>query len=100
MRSKSHKEKDEISSIRVRAGKRTYFFDVRSTRNNDHFLTVTESKRIFKEDGSVDFIKHKLFLYKEDFEKFREALDESIEKVDSLNAEFSEQKPPNQRTAE
>ena len=87
--SKNHsQEKDELSSIRVRAGKRTYFFDVRSTRNNDHFLTITESKRIFKEDGSVDFIKHKIFLYKEDFDKFKEALDTSIDKVDSLNEAF------------
>lgn len=90
MGDKKHHEQDEISSIRVRAGKRTYFFDVRSTRNNDHFLTITESKRIFKDDGSVDFIKHKIFLYKEDFDKFRDALDDSIDKVDSLNEEFSD----------
>lgn len=89
MEDQKHQERDELSSIRVRAGKRTYFFDVRSTRNHDHFLTITESKRIFKDDGSVDFIKHKLFLYKEDFEKFKDALDESIEKVDELNEEFA-----------
>lgn len=74
------REKDEIYSKRVRAGKRTYFFDVKSTRSNDYYLTITESKKRFKEDGFV-YEKHKIFLYKEDFAKFLEALNETIEHV-------------------
>jgi len=73
-------EKAEIYSQRVRAGKRTYFFDIKSTRSNDYYLTITESKRKFKED-SFFYEKHKIFLYKEDFDKFQEALRESIEHV-------------------
>jgi hypothetical protein len=73
-------EKAEIYSQRVRAGKRTYFFDVKSTRSNDYYLTITESKRRFKDDGYV-YEKHKIFLYKEDFDKFLEAMRESIDHV-------------------
>ena len=73
-------EKTEIYSQRVRAGKRTYFFDVKSTRSNDYYLTITESKRRYKEDGYF-YEKHKIFLYKEDFGKFVDALKETIEHV-------------------
>lgn len=73
-------ERDEVFSKRVRAGKRTYFFDVKATRSGDYYLTLTESKKRF-EDGV--FIKHKIFLYKEDFEKFTEGLKESMEYVRS-----------------
>jgi hypothetical protein len=72
--------KNEIYSQRVRAGKRTYFFDVKSTRSNDYYLTITESKRRYKEDGYF-YEKHKIFLYKEDFEKFIEALHVTIDHV-------------------
>ncbi len=75
-------EKDEIYSKRVKAGKRTYFFDVKSTRSNDYYLTITESKRKFKDDGFV-FEKHKIFLYKEDFAKFIHALQGSIDHIKS-----------------
>lgn len=77
-----HKDKgrDEIYSERVRAGKRTYFFDVKSTRSNDYYLTITESKRRFKDDGFF-YEKHKIFLYKEDFNKFLEALNETVNHV-------------------
>lgn len=68
-------EREEVFSRRVRAGKRTYFFDVKATRSNDYFLTITESKKRL-EDGT--FIKHKIFLYKEDFEKFTEGLNETL----------------------
>jgi len=74
------KGRDEIFSERVRAGKRTYFFDVKSTRSNDYYLTITESKRRFKDDGFV-YEKHKIFLYKEDFDKFVEALNQTINHV-------------------
>ncbi len=67
--------KDEIFTKRVRAGKRTYFFDVKSTKSGkDFYITITESKRV----GDNEYEKHKLFLYKEDFEKFRDALAETV----------------------
>jgi hypothetical protein len=70
--------KDEIFTKRVRAGKRTYFFDVKSTKSEkDFYITITESKRV----GDDEYEKHKIFLYKEDFEKFREALSETVEYV-------------------
>jgi hypothetical protein len=71
---------EEIFSKRVRAGRRTYFFDVKTTRSNDYYVTITESKRK-PEDGS--FIKHKIFLYKEDFNKFSQALQETLGHVKS-----------------
>ena len=75
-------EKAEIYSQRVRAGKRTYFFDVKSTRSNDFYVTITESKRKFKDD-EFSYEKHKIFLYKEDFVKFMEALQGTIDHVKS-----------------
>lgn len=71
------RDRDKIYSKRVRAGKRTYFFDVKSTRANDYYLTITESRRQPQGDGFV-YEKHKLFLYKEDFNKFVEALQETV----------------------
>ncbi len=71
------KERAEIYSQRVRAGKRTYFFDVKSTRSNDYYLTITESRRRYKDDGFF-YEKHKVFLYKEDFNKFMSALQDTI----------------------
>lgn len=71
--------RNEIYSKAVRAGKRTYFFDVKSTRGDEYYLTITESKRRFLgEDGKFSYEKHKLFLYKEDFEKFTEGLEDAI----------------------
>ena len=75
---------DEIFSKAVRAGKRTYFFDVKATRGNDLYLTITESKRKYNEDGTFFYEKHKLFLYKEDFDKFSDGLEESLSKIKSL----------------
>ena len=72
--------KNEIYSQRVRAGKRTYFFDVKATRSNDYYLTITESKRRYKDDGYY-YEKHKIFLYKEDFNKFIEALNGTVDHV-------------------
>ena len=74
------KDKNSIFSKRVKAGKRTYFFDVRATKSNDYFLTITESTKKF-EDGN--YVKSKIFLYKEDFNKFSEALNETIKHVKS-----------------
>jgi hypothetical protein len=75
-----NKEREEVFSKKVRAGKRTYFFDVKATRSNDYYITVTESKKRL-EDGV--FVKHKIFLYKEDFEKFVEGLTETVEYIKS-----------------
>ena len=72
--------RDEIYSAKVKAGKRTYFFDVKATRSNDYYLTITESKKRFKEDGFT-YEKHKIFLYKEDFNKFLEALNNTVNHV-------------------
>jgi hypothetical protein len=74
------KGREEIYSERVRAGKRTYFFDVKSTRSNDYYLTITESKRRPKDEGFF-YEKHKIFLYKEDFNKFVEALNNTVDHV-------------------
>lgn len=73
-------DRDKIYSKRVRAGKRTYFFDVRSTRSSDYYLTITESRR-FQKDGGFVFEKSKMFVYKEDFNKFLEALQETIDHI-------------------
>ncbi|MBN2173403.1 MAG: DUF3276 family protein [Bacteroidales bacterium] len=74
------KGREEIFSKTVRAGKRTYFFDVKSTRSDEFYLTITESKRRFNNDqGKFFYEKHKLFLYKEDFEKFTNGLNTAIE---------------------
>ena len=71
--------KDEIYSKSLRAGRRTYFFDVRSTRADEYYLTITESKREFNEDGSPYYKKHKIYLYKEDFQNFKEHLQDITE---------------------
>ena len=70
--------RDEIFSKSLRAGRRTYFFDVRSTRADDYYLTITESKRDFNEDGTPFYKKHKIYLYKEDFQNFKEHLNEMV----------------------
>ena len=76
------REAEDVYSKPVRAGKRTYFFDVKSTKGqNDYYLTITESKRRTNSDGSYTYDKHKIFLYKEDFEKFAEGLQEVVEYI-------------------
>jgi hypothetical protein len=74
--------REEIFSEKVKAGKRTYFFDVKSTRANDFYVTITESKKRFnKDDEGFTYEKHKIFLYKEDFNKFMDALNNTINHV-------------------
>jgi hypothetical protein len=73
------RERDEIFSRAIRAGKRTYFFDVKTTVENEAYLTITESKRRFNDQGKFFYEKHKLFLYKEDFDKFSTGLSDVIE---------------------
>jgi hypothetical protein len=74
IRNSDSKFNQEIHSKVVRAGKRTYFFDVKSTRNEEYYLTITESKKRFEDNGNFHYEKHKIFLYKEDFQKFTECL--------------------------
>ena len=69
-------EKEEIFSKVLRAGRRTYFFDVRATKADDYYITITESKKFTEADGSFHFKKHKIYLYKEDFAAFAEILEE------------------------
>jgi hypothetical protein len=83
-------DRDEIFSKAVRAGKRTYFFDVKATRKNDLYLTITESKKRFEDDGRFLFEKHKIFLYKEDFDKFAEGLNEAVNFIKNAQAEYAE----------
>lgn len=87
-------EQEEIYSNKVRAGKRTYFFDVRSTKSNDYYLTITESKKVFDDEGNHSYKKHKIFLYKEDFEKFKDAYLDTIGFINENNQSSSEQDKP------
>ncbi|CAI8248985.1 MAG: Uncharacterised protein [Flavobacteriia bacterium] len=86
-------EREEIYSKVVKAGKRTYYLDVRTTRAEDHYLTITESRRQNNSDGSSFVKKHKIFLYKEDFENFREGLDDVLKFIED------KQGPPPSREA-
>ena len=70
------REIEDIFSKKIRAGRRTYFFDVRSTKAGDYYMTLTESVRDFNQDGVPSYRKHKLYLYKEDFKNFKEAFEE------------------------
>ena len=77
-------EKEDLFSKAVRAGKRTYFFDVKTTKNDEKYLTITESKRRFDNDQNRFFFeKHKIFLYKEDFEKVSKALNDAINFIET-----------------
>ncbi|MDZ7740241.1 MAG: DUF3276 family protein [Bacteroidota bacterium] len=89
-------KRDEIYSQTVRAGKRTYFFDVKSTRAGEYYLTITESKRRFNnEQGKFYYEKHKLFLYKEDFDKFADGFKDTIEFIDNnQEAEVNKESTP------
>jgi hypothetical protein len=94
------RDREEIFSRAVRAGKRTYFFDVKATAGEDYYITITESKRRFNnEQGKFFYEKHKLFLYKEDFEKFATGLSDVIEYIHTGHAperpEFDSESHPN-----
>jgi hypothetical protein len=80
--------REEIFTKVVRAGKRTYFFDVKATRKDDYYLTITESKKRLGKEGKVFYEKHKIFLYKEDFEKFSEGLRDAVNYIDNWKGEF------------
>ncbi|MBM72218.1 MAG: DNA-binding protein [Crocinitomicaceae bacterium] len=79
-----NENREELYSVRVRAGKRTYFFDVKETRGKDLYMTITESKRNFDNDGNIHYQKHKLFLYREDFEKFEDGFIDATDKIKEL----------------
>lgn len=81
MRNNDMMEKEEIFSKVLRAGRRTYFFDVRATKAGDYYLTITESKKFTNDDGSFHYKKHKIYLYKEDFAEFNEILREMTDYV-------------------
>lgn len=81
MEEKDYKEQDDIYSKVLRAGRRTYFFDVRATRAEDYYLTITESKKFTNEDGSFHYKKHKIYLYKEDFAGFQDLLHETTQYI-------------------
>lgn len=81
----------ELYSNVVRAGRRTYFFDVKATRGDDYFITITESLRKQNRDGSVFYDKHKIFLYKEDFDKFSEGLEDVMDYIKEHKPEFFEE---------
>jgi hypothetical protein len=74
-------EKEEIFSKVLRAGRRTYFFDVRSTKADDYYLTITESKKFTNDDGSFHYKKHKIYIYKEDFNEFKDILNEMTDYI-------------------
>ena len=93
---KGYGNREEIFSKAVRAGKRTYFFDVKATKGNDYYLTITESKRRYDDDGKFFYEKHKLFLYKEDFDKFAEGLGEAVSKIEQLRGQSDPTPPPSQ----
>jgi hypothetical protein len=79
------KEQEEITSKAVRAGKRTYFFDVKATKGGDYYMTITESKKRFNKEGQSFYEKHKIFLYKEDFDKYLDGLKEMIDFIKANN---------------
>lgn len=79
--SEDKNQKDEIFTKVVRAGKRTYFFDVKATRKEDYYLTITESKKRLGKEGKIFYEKHKIFLYKEDFEKFTDGLRDAVDYI-------------------
>ena len=85
--------KEEIFTKVVRAGKRTYFFDVKATRQDDYYLTITESKKRLGKEGKIFYEKHKIFLYKEDFEKFTEGLRDAVTYIDNSKDESESSKP-------
>jgi hypothetical protein len=86
-------QKEEIFTKVVRAGKRTYFFDVKATRKDDYYLTITESKKRLGKEGKVFYEKHKIFLYKEDFEKFAEGFKGAVQYIDNGKDEFKTSVP-------
>lgn len=97
MSDKDDRKNEDIFERVIRAGRRTYFFDVRETKAGDFYLTITESKKFTNDDGSYFYRKHKIYLYKEDFEDFKTALDEATTFIIEEKGEevISERHQPN-----
>ncbi|GCD78096.1 MAG: PUR family DNA/RNA-binding protein [Thermaurantimonas sp.] len=97
MQEKDNMDKEEIYSKVLRAGSRTYFFDVRATKANDYYLTITESKKLTEGSGEFYYKKHKIYLYKEDFNAFKQMLDDITEFIINEKGEevISEKHDPN-----
>lgn len=110
MSEKNFNDQEEIFSQVLRAGRRTYFFDVRSTRADDYYLTVTESKKFTNDDGSFHYKKHKIYLYKEDFAEFNEMLKAATDYIinekgqevisDRHQTDYVKEDAPSEETAE
>jgi hypothetical protein len=98
--SEEKNQKEEIFTKVVRAGKRTYFFDVKATRKEDYYLTITESKKRLGKEGKVFYEKHKIFLYKEDFEKFTEGLKDAVTYIGNGKGETKASVPASDIKAE
>lgn len=89
--------REDVYSKALRAGKRTYFFDVKATKKDEYFLTITESKRIFESEGKFNYQKHKIFLYREDFESFFSCLQETLQFIETKRKPIDlEQSPVNE----
>ncbi len=93
-------DREDVYSKAVRAGKRTYFFDVKSTRGRDLYLTITESKKHTNDDGTATYEKHKIFLYKEDFDKFLDGFQDAVAEIDRLKAGGDYKQPEEPRRDE
>lgn len=103
MNSQTHRRGEEdfgdpIETKAIKAGRRTYFIDVRATRDDDYFLTITESRKKTHADGTVSFDRHKIFLYKEDFVKFEEGLSEVVNFVKREKPEYFERQQEEEAT--
>ena len=99
MEGKDNYGQPPVFSKVVRAGKITYFFDVKQTKGKENYLTITESKKQFKDNGEFYYEKHKLFLYKEDFDKFLDGLGEALGKIAELNEGAEQTKVPTSDTS-
>ncbi|WP_454245871.1 PUR family DNA/RNA-binding protein [Psychroflexus sp. MBR-150] len=97
MSEKAERPNEDIFERVIRAGRRTYFFDVRETKAGDYYLTITESKKFTNDDGSFFYRKHKIYLYKEDFEDFKTALEDATQFIIDEKGEvvISERHQPN-----
>ncbi len=98
--SEGKESREDVYSKSVKAGKRTYFFDVKTTKGSDLYLTITESKKRYSDDGKFTYEKHKLFLYKEDFEKFVEGLNDTINKIEEMRVNETVNFEPRYNTEE
>ena len=98
MKTGEDSDRPELYSDKVKAGKRTYFFDVRATRGNDYYIIMTESKKTTLQDGTAHYEKHKIFLYKEDLLRFADALHDAIDHIRGLMPDYDFEAEPSQES--